>query len=287
MKKNKNSKSTKYLTNQEKEPFISDLKHFGYLLPTNEDELDEFCKIFGSTPVIFPEHLNNADFLFKAKKSSEDSLKPVKGPVPIGSPEKEIAATASVKPLMTNPYFKNLVLAAEIATQLNAEPTFGHVKFFKIYYLCDQLCDMQLNINYKKCAAGPFDQDLMNAIDIEFENKKWFTVTYCSDGCKGYRYTPGKNAQDYSQFYKNYFGGVKDKIDYIINLFRIKNTDFCEIIATLYAVWKEQVMRKGEVNEVFLVDNFYRWNKKKERFRKPQLLNAISWMKENNITPIH
>ena len=80
---------------------------------------------------------------------------------------------------------------------------------------------------------------------------------------------------------------MKERIDHIINLFRIKNTDFCEIVATLFAVWKEQIMRKNPVNDIVLIDNFYSWNKKKERFKKPQLLNAISWMKENNITPTH
>jgi hypothetical protein len=37
-------KKSDSLTKQEKQAFIKDLKRFGYLLPTNDEELEEFEK---------------------------------------------------------------------------------------------------------------------------------------------------------------------------------------------------------------------------------------------------
>ena len=57
--------SNSSLTKKEKSALENDLKQFGYLLPTNDEELEEFQKIYGTTQVMFPEHLKNTDFLFK------------------------------------------------------------------------------------------------------------------------------------------------------------------------------------------------------------------------------
>jgi hypothetical protein len=287
MKKNKNHSIGKPFHSSDKkekkeDPVKSALRYSGYLLPTNDEELEEFEKMFGSTQVMFPVHLNSSDFLFEKEMSSKGALKSIKAKEHVNSKDNETISRAQVKPLATNPYFKDLVFAAEIASQLYYEPTFGHVKFFKIYYICDQVCNLRLNINPRQCAAGPFDPEVMGAIDTEFINKNWFSVT---KGEYGFRYQPLKNCNDYKQYYLNYFSDVKDQVGHLISIFRRKNTDFCEKVATLFAVWKEELLRKNIITNDLLIEKFYQWSKEKRRFNREELILAIDWMEDNSIKP--
>jgi hypothetical protein len=282
------SKSTKHntkthtcLSTKEAKALQDDLKRFGYLLPTSDEELEAFENIFGTTKVMLPAHLKNPDFIANKKASSESNLKPVKEKASADGAKKKVAA-APVKKITANAYFKKLVLAAEITTQLHKEYSFGHIKFVKVQYLCDQVSNMDLESNYRKFAAGPLDPKLIYSIDAEFKRRKWFVVTKTN---YGYKYAPDVNAQEYKIYYLRYFGNVQDKINYIIDLFRKEKSDFCEIVATLFAVWKEYLENNKPINDSMLAKSFYAWSPEKKRFNENKVKEAINWMKDKDLVP--
>lgn len=282
------SKSTKQniknypcLSAKEAKALQEDMKRFGYLLPTSDEELEAFENIFGTTKVMLPAHLKKPDFIDKKKASSESNLKPVKEKAKGISTKKKVAS-APVKKITANAYFKKLVLAAEITTQLHKEYSFGHIKFVKLQYLCDQVSNIELESNYRKFAAGPLDPKLIYSIDAEFKRRKWFSVTKTN---YGYKYAPDVNAQEYKIYYLRYFGNVQDKISYIIDLFRKEKSDFCEIVATLFAVWKENLEMNKSINDITLTKSFYAWSLEKRRFKNDEVTNAINWMKNNRLIP--
>ncbi|OQX75276.1 MAG: hypothetical protein B6D64_11935 [Bacteroidetes bacterium 4484_276] len=93
-------------------------------------------------------------------------------------------------------YFRRVVLAAEIASKLHNQPTFGHVKFQKLVYLCEQISKMNLHSNYSKQAAGPYDRKFIHSIDSELNRQKWFNIKQETvDGYKKFTYTPSVNLQ--------------------------------------------------------------------------------------------
>lgn len=276
-----NTKTHTCLSAKEAKALQEDLKRFGYLLPTSDDELEAFENIFGTTKVMLPAHLKNPDFIDKKNASSESNLKPVKEKATGNSNKKKVAA-APVKKITANSYFKKLVLAAEITTQLYKEYSFGHIKFVKLQYLCDQVSKIELESNYRKFAAGPLDPKLIYSIDAEFKRRKWFSVTKTN---YGYRYAPDINSEDYKTYYLRYFGNVQDKINYIIDLFRREKSDFCELVATLFAVWKEHLEKNKPINDNALTKSFYAWSPEKKRFKNNEVTNAINWMKNKSLTP--
>jgi len=76
-------------------------------------------------------------------------------------------------------------------------------------------------------------------------------------------------------------------VNYVIDLFRKKDSKFCEIVATLFAVWDKRI-KNANINsfgEEDLYKDFYNWSKEKAQFKKGQLSNAFSWMKENRVVP--
>jgi len=268
------------LTKKEKDALKNDLKHFGYLLPTNDEELEEFEKIYGTTQAMFPEHLKDSNFLHKKKEAKSTKLTSIQNK---SVEKKTVANKAPVKTLPKNSYFRRLVLAAEIASQLHEEPTFGHVKFVKIQYLCEEVCNMQLKSNYTKFAAGPLDYKSMYSIDAEFKKRKWFDVIKTN---YGFRYEPLENLSAYKKYYLNYFSNFASQINTIIDLLKREKTDFCEAVATLFAVWKENLKNKNRITETLLIKDFYAWSEAKKRFKEKYLSETINWMKENNIFPV-
>ncbi|MFN8843511.1 MAG: hypothetical protein ACK5WV_07935 [Chryseotalea sp.] len=282
MAKAKSQKTTKKSEAANLRALKSDLQSFGYLLPTNDEELEEFEKMFGKTQVMFPEHLKKPDFLKEATESGN------RKEVQVSKAEsaekkakvKNIAAKTAFK---RNDYFKKLVLAAEIANQLHEEPTFGHVKFVKIQYLCDQVCGMELSTQYSRHAAGPLDAKQLYSVDAEFKRRKWFTITRTEFG--GYKYHPSEKINDYKVYFSRYYHNQLDKINSIIDLFRKKNSDFCEIVATIYFLWNEFIEKRKLVNNASLIHDFYEWHDKKKRFKETEIVKAIEWMTTHDIVP--
>ena len=284
MAKAKGKTDKKDLTPEEKINLQSDLRRFGYLLPTNEEEVEEFDKIFGKTQVMFPAHLKNPKFLSETKQTSS---RPTKSPVATKGLSKKTTTSKNEasKQIGKSDYFKKLVLAAEVVKELHSEPTFGHVKFVKVYMLCDKVCHMNLNSAYGRYAAGPLDPKQMYTFDAEFKKKHWFTVTKTSHGA--YRYAPDEKIQDYEIWYGRYFKNQINDIARIIDLFRKQSSDFCEIVATIFFVWMEYTSKHKLVNNASLIKDFYAWDERKKRFDEGELVKAIDWMNENRIIPIN
>ena len=95
-------------------------------------------------------------------------------------------------------FFRRVVLGAEIVNSLHMERTFGHVKFMKLMYLCEQVSNMKLSARYVKQAAGPYDARFMHSIDREFIRLKWFDVKVKTQSkFKTYEYVPDNNLLSY------------------------------------------------------------------------------------------
>lgn len=282
MAKTKGKTENKDLTPNEKKNLQADMRRFGYLLPTNDEELEEFNKIFGKTQVMFPDHLKQPVF-FGDKNTSEKKGKSIPAQKANSVRKQPSIKMEKAKLKVKNDYFKRIVLAAEIANQLHEEPTFGHVKFVKVFLLCDHVCNMKLNSAYGKYAAGPLDPKQMYSIDAEFKKRKWFSV---KKSAYGFRYKPDHKLDEYRTYYENYFKSSSDDIARLLNLFRKQRTDFCEIVATIFYIWKEYLENHKLVNDASLIKDFYAWDEKKKRFLEDDILNAMTWMNENGITPI-
>lgn len=240
----------------------------GFLLPTTPEDIEYYERAFGSTLIVLPEEFNNPDFLFEDKNIE-------------CSQRSKVCEISSAPP---KDYFKKLVLSAAIAGELYMEPTFGHVKFVKISYLCEQVCNMQLSTNYAKHAAGPLDPKRMYSVDAEFKKRKWFKIK-ARPGNKGYCYEPDINFSEYQKYYIGYFSQSSSLIIHVIELLRKKSSAFCEIVATFYFIWKELKIEKAVIDHAILVNRFYSWGIEKKKFSIVELNDALKWMEHEQIVP--
>lgn len=181
-------------------------------------------------------------------------------------------------------YFKRVVLAAEIVSQLYNEPTFGHVKFQKLMFLCENIKGMNINYEYSKQAAGPFDNKLMHTIDRELEKQKWVRVEKTKSGnFSRFVFIPLEKFNSHKLYYSHYFEDFDSKIQWFINTFRKAKTDQVELVATLYACKMELVKHGKQVNNSNLISLLYDWSKEKHKYTLETALSTIRMMEDNSI----
>lgn len=241
-----------------KEPDIKNLfGSIGFGFPENIDELDEFDKAF-------------ENYQFEADKNKIDPKK-------ILSDVKKSNAK-----LTKNDYHKRTVLAAEIVFNLHNENTLGHLKLQKIMYLCQNTIDMNLHTNFLKQAMGPYDPHLMRSIDKQFKDNKWFC--YQAEGYPKYKLL--ERAGGHKEWFERYFENQLTEISFIISKFRKAKTDQVEIVATIFACWKEIKDNKQIVSDELIIRKFYSWHKNKKKYERDRIINAIAWMSREKIYPV-
>lgn len=245
------------------------LASMGFIFPRTEDELDSFDELYSG-------------YEFEIKDFKIDSEKLIKKNEPLD----DEGITTFNHENNKNTYFKRVVLAAEIASQLYNEPTFGNVKFQKLVFLCENIRGININYQYSKQAAGPYDNRFMHSIHSAFEKQKWFKVKREKVGnMTRYVFVPLEKLNDHKSYYNGYFRKYQDKIQWIIDTFRKERTQIVELIATLYACWIELESRKIPVTDAGLLNLLYTWSEEKQKYSEETALKAIYWMKEIGLIP--
>jgi hypothetical protein len=185
-------------------------------------------------------------------------------------------------------FFERVVLGAEIVYNLHNERTFGHVKFMKLMYLCEQVSNMKLAARYVKQAAGPYDARFMHSIDREFKRLKWFDVKVKSGTkFKTYEYIPDENMMSYKKYYNNYYSNQNGDIDWLIKTFGKPPTRKVELIATIYACLDEFIEKSEEFSTEILIEKVFNWSvEKKKKFSIDNIIKAHEWMIEKGLVPI-
>jgi hypothetical protein len=184
-------------------------------------------------------------------------------------------------------YFKRAVLAAKIASDLHNQFTFGRVKFQKLVYLCEHVAKLHTEHRYQKFAAGPFDNKFMHSIEKEFAKQKWFRVEKEKKGTlMRSTYFPMEGCEKYKVYYDRYFDNTAHSIQYIIDLFKDKKTDFTEIAATLAACYFEILEKQEQFSEDLLLKKFYSWSEQKQKFVSKNVSLIWQWMKDKNVVVV-
>jgi len=182
-----------------------------------------------------------------------------------------------------NVHFMRSVLAAEIVDQLHAEPTFGHVKFEKMLFLVEHLCDVDTGSTHHRQAAGPYDNRALRSIDSQLRKQQWFDTR--EDNGR-YRYMPLQKRGGHKHYFDRYFSGVSATFNEIVETFRALDTERCEIAATLFSAWSDLLREKGNVSDEMIVHEVLNnWHESKQRIPEDRWLNALAWMREKGFVP--
>lgn len=204
----------------------------------------------------------------------------VTGKVDVRQASVVVAEKKTKKP--ANIHFRRSVFAAEIVHRLHDEPTFGHVKFEKLIFLCEKRCGVETGSTYYRQAAGPYDNRALRSIDSQLKKQKWYEAQKRD---KGYRYVPLEKAGGHKKYFDRYFSDVATPFDEIIDTFRKLDTQRCEIVATLYAAWEDLLAQGNATDDQIIEQVLHHWHQSKQKISEDRWRLALEWMKEKGLTP--
>ena len=136
-----------------------------------------------------------------------------------------------------NIHFKRRVLVAKILDKLCAEPTLGHVKLEKLLFLSEYCAQLDMQTEYVRHAAGPYNPQVLRSIDSQLQKAKWFKYNKSNRGSK---YSRLNKSTEYAPYFESNFTKEQgDSIERILSLLQTWDTEHCEIVATLYGAWND------------------------------------------------
>lgn len=180
--------------------------------------------------------------------------------------------------------FARQLLAGEILWQCRNQPTMGRVKLQKLIHLCEYHAQIpELCSTYHRAAAGPFDASLMIAIHNGLEKQHWFKADK-SD--KGTRYQPLEKAGEHQKYLQKWADRLP-AIQQIIDLFKEKKTQACEIASTLYAAWNDFLIEGIQPNDDQILSQASKdhWHAKKEEIPAATWAKGLARLKELGLIP--
>lgn len=175
------------------------------------------------------------------------------------------------------------ILAGHIIYLTNKED-FGRVKLQKLLHLTEYNCKIDIGSNFVKNVAGPHDGQLMEEIESTLKRFYFYDIKQSYEGNHKVNYTPLSSVRELEELFKSKFKSESERIDTFLAKFKISKWDQCEIISTLYAVWNNRLIKKEEVTDDLLKEDFLHWDAKKIKY-KDRLDGALQWMKDKEVIP--
>ena len=183
-----------------------------------------------------------------------------------------------------NVHFRRAVFAAEIVARLHKEPTFGHVKFQKLIFLCEKKCGVDIGSTYYRQAAGPYDNRSFRSIDSQMRKQQWYGAQKVK---RRYQYVPLPKAGGHKTYFNRYFADIEKEFSNIIETFRKLDTERCEIVATLYSAWEDLLKNDPWVSDERVVcEVLNNWHESKKRIHRERWKNALKWMRGHGFVPV-
>jgi len=178
---------------------------------------------------------------------------------------------------------KQTAMVSYIVANWRDSNTLGDIKITKTLFLLQEHCAVPLGLNFAKAAAGPFDKALYSEIHKIGKDKKWFEAECRTGG--GHRYKLSRNAQEGYELGKAFLSEHQADIDSLMKRLAPLGSDHLEIIATLYAAWKNLLATNKPTSDSDLLNEFYAWSEKKKNYPSDLVLKWLGWMKDYQIVP--
>jgi type I restriction enzyme S subunit len=195
----------------------------------------------------------------------------------------------TAKPVKSAPQyssgFAHQLLAAEILDRCNSQ-TMGRIKLQKLIHLCEyhgQVSEVQGD--YSRKAAGPFDARAMAGISKNLKKQKWFEEV---KEVERYVYRPLEKRGEHKK-YLAHWQAEMPRIDEVLNLLGNFKTRECEIVSTLYAAWNDLLIDNGSADDDAILheaSSAERWHKSKEQIAPERWKTALQWMKDKGLVPV-
>lgn len=194
-----------------------------------------------------------------------------------------IAEAVSIPNIITETDWQRKVLAGKIISSFQKGGYIGRTKFQKILYVCENYSQLDYDTAYIQEAAGPLDSKFLYSFIEEAKQKSWIEETHEGNW---YKYEPGESISDLTTDYPKYFRAKGDKIQFVIKHLHDLDTDTCELIATIYAIWNDHLLLGIDLHFTSLAHHVYDWSESKAKFSEDKIVATFDWMSKVRLVPV-
>ncbi len=175
--------------------------------------------------------------------------------------------------------FAKQVLGGKIVSIFKEDKNFTHIKFQKLQFLAEHIIEEDLNWNYYRQAAGPYDNKFMHSVIFKLKSSKWFEEI-------NYKFKPLAKCKEIDKYYDGYFSNKQKLLENLFTTLLNATEKLCEAIATIYAIWNNQIILKKDISKASIELEFFEWsNRKKQVFSPEEFSKAYDWMVDKHFVP--
>lgn len=164
----------------------------------------------------------------------------------------------------------------------------GRMAVMKVGYLAQAHVRVhELAGTYERYAAGPYDSDLIDAMERGAENICGIMTEEPSSKGGAVKYKVSQTLHMPSDMLEAALGPDRTRAFLnLINQLKEFSREGVEAIATLYAVWNDLIAGGGDVTEDAICNGVFDWHsEKREKFSRDTLENWLGWMRRNGVVP--
>lgn len=260
---------------------LFDVGELSVMLPTPEEQVQIASRLDDISSKVFS--------LMDAAKASIEKLKERRAALITAAVTGQLDIHEKLPAVATKPdrtAFR-VIVGAEIVHQHQNTRRFGRIKNQKFLYLAEAHAGLtELEGNYLRWAAGPYDAALINETERGMEAAGYFRAQPPDGDSKGVTYIALAKAGQHASDLNTLLGYRALELRRLIDLMHGFDTEAVEAIATLYAVWNDALMDGEQPDDARVIRGVLtEWDPEKEKFRPEQLQHWLDWMKRNRVVP--
>ena len=179
--------------------------------------------------------------------------------------------------------FARQILAAEILSRFHSHPTMGRVKLQKLIHLCEYVGRIEeVHGEYRREAAGPFDQRLMFGVVKGLSDQQWFGE-HREAGRS--HYVPLAKTGGHSKYLARWQDRMP-AIEKVLQLLGTQTSERCEIVSTLYAAWNDLLIEGRTPSDSEIIREATElWHVSKASIASERWPMALDWMRKHDLIP--
>jgi hypothetical protein len=159
----------------------------------------------------------------------------------------------------------------------------GRVGHDKVMYFAQEHLGVDLGLQFKRKAAGPWDPDLKYKVEPLAVRQGWLVVRGDEGGVS--RLEPGPEAEAAVRQAEKKLGTKKRDLEALCEFFNSLRfgTAGLERWATIHKCWKDLLATKREVTEAMLVEEVLRWKGHRQGYDAQAIRDAIWGMRKHGL----
>lgn len=192
---------------------------------------------------------------------------------------------AARKPKRKEPkgvFYRRAAVVCYVVKRLSGHGSFGRTQLEKILHLSQSHLGIDLSLEFKRYAAGPFDE-VIYKLEGAARKHDWFKTQKRER--VGVTYHAASKTDELCSVAVNVLGDKVAAFNQLLDHFGQMDTDQAELLATAYAAWNDLLLDGRDADEEAIVKEIYAWDESKTKFDRPRILACLEWMRKQGYVP--